>query len=326
MSSPSGVLASGTPSYMQVLRLPKAARLFSFAMVARLSYGTVFLSLTLALTRATGSYAATGGCIAMFGLASAILVAVRAALIDRFGMRRVLPPMAAIYASLLTLISVTIAAMHTPGARSSVPRSTVLLLLLLSTLAGATVPPIGPSMRALWARLATGPEMRRRAFALDTVCEEVLFLIGPLLAGALATWATPLAGVALSAILILTGTLAMAFSLPPQASAEIEAPSQPAHKRARLRIDVLGGAVPASLAAGMSLSALSLLIVAFSSSTTISPWSRGPRPECRRGARAADWRSARSSGGLRTVGSCRRCSPSQELSSLSRASRAVSRY
>lgn len=272
MSSPSGVLASGTPtldtpSYMQVLRLPRAARLFGFALVGRLSYGTVFLSLTLALTRATGSYAVTGACIAMFGLASAVLVPVRAALIDRYGMRRALPPMAALYASLLTMIAITIAAMHTSGA-GSLPRSTMLVLFLLSMSAGATVPPLGPSMRTLWARLATSLEIRRRAFALDTVCEQVLFLVGPLLAGALATWATPLAGVALSAILVLTDTLALAFALPPQGigAAEPEVPSessQRAHKRARLRIDVLGGAVPASLAAGTSLSALSLLIVAF---------------------------------------------------------------
>ncbi|HET9172107.1 MAG TPA: hypothetical protein VFN97_21940 [Actinospica sp.] len=64
MSSPSGVSVSGTsssstPSYLQVLRLPGAARLFGCALWGRLSYGTVFLSLTLALTRATGSYSTT---------------------------------------------------------------------------------------------------------------------------------------------------------------------------------------------------------------------------------------------------------------------------
>lgn len=282
MSSPSGVPASGTPSsstpsYLQVLRLPRAARLFAFALWGRLSYGTVFLSLTLALTRATGSYATTGACVAMFGLANATLVLVRTAMIDRHGMRRVLPPMAVIYSAILALITVTIATMHTPAAPAP-QRSTAFLLVMLCTAAGACAPPLGPSMRKLWAELATDPETRRRAFALDAACEEMLNLVGPLLAGALATWAAPVAGIALSSILVLTGTLAMAAALPTQALHDTHARPHAAagdpdpetnrllrqtSRRARLRIDLLGGAVPASLVTGISLSAFSLLIVAF---------------------------------------------------------------
>ncbi|MBR7837499.1 MFS transporter [Actinospica durhamensis] len=282
MSTPSGAPTPGTPSsstpsYYQVLRLPGAARLFGFALWARLSYGTIFLSLTLALIRATGSYATTGACIAIFGLASALSVPVRAALIDRHGMRRALRPMAVVYASLLALITVTIATMHSAGV-TRLPHSTVFLLFALCTAAGATAPPLGPSMRTLWAELATDPDMRRRAFALDTVCEEALYLVGPLLAGALATWGAAAAGVAVSAVLVLTGTLAMVSALPPQsrdnadagaqtaaAGAELDTRvrPQPTYRRARLRVDVLGGAVPASLATGISLSVLGLLIVAF---------------------------------------------------------------
>lgn len=281
MSSPSGAPISAapsfsTPSYFQVLRLPRAARVFGFALWARLSYGTIFLSLTLALIRATGSYATTGACMAMFGVASALLVPVRAALIDRHGMRRALSPMAVVYASLLALITVTIVTMH--SAHATLPNSTVFLLFVLCTAAGATAPPLGPSMRTLWAELASDPQMRRRAFALDTVCEEALYLVGPLLAGALATWVAPVAGVAVSAVLVLTGTLAMVSVIPPQSLDNADADPQAAadetnldthmrpqatYRRTRMRIDALGGAVPASLATGISLSVLGLLIVAF---------------------------------------------------------------
>jgi MFS family permease len=286
MSSPSGAPTSGTPSfstpsYFQVLRLPRAARLFGFALWARLSYGTIFLSLTLALVRATGSYTTTGACIAMFGLASALLVPARAALIDRHGMRRALSPMAVVYASLLALITVTIVTKHSAGA-TTLPHSTVFLLFALCTAAGATAPPLGPSMRALWAELAADPETRRRAFALDTVCEEALYLVGPLLAGALATWGAPVAGVAVSAVLVLTGTLAMVSVIPPQrldhagagpqAAADETNPDthmrpRPTCRRARLRIDALGslvngaynlGSATGSAAAGLLLGGFGL--------------------------------------------------------------------
>jgi predicted MFS family arabinose efflux permease len=271
MSSSSGVPASGTPttgtpSYLQVLRLPRAARLFGFALWGRLSYGTVFLALTLALTQATGSYATTGACIALFGLANASLVLVRTTMIDRLGMRRVLPPMALAYSAILASITVTIATMHTPAA-SGPPRSTAALLVVLCTAAGACAPPLGPCMRRLWAEMAADPETRRRAFALDAACEEVLYLAGPLLAGLAATWTAPVAGVALSAVLVLIGTLAMVAALPPLAPHNPDTHAGEQRQRnprwTKLRIDTLDGAVPASLMVGTSLSAFGLLIVAF---------------------------------------------------------------
>ncbi|MFI5688854.1 hypothetical protein [Streptomyces sp. NPDC051636] len=48
------------PSYAAVLRVPHARRTFAAALTARLSYGTVGLSLMLSVTRATGSYAVSG--------------------------------------------------------------------------------------------------------------------------------------------------------------------------------------------------------------------------------------------------------------------------
>ena len=55
-------------SYRAVLRTPHALRTFVAALVGRLSYGIVFVSLTVALTGATGSYSPAGGAIALFGL------------------------------------------------------------------------------------------------------------------------------------------------------------------------------------------------------------------------------------------------------------------
>lgn len=110
------------------------------ALVGRSSYGVVFLSLVLAVARITGSYATAGVVIAVFGLSSSLLSPFRARLIDRYGSRTVLPPMAVLYALLL-------AAMAAVTWQSGAPRA---LLWILAGACGACTPPLGPLMRTLW--------------------------------------------------------------------------------------------------------------------------------------------------------------------------------
>ncbi|GAA4560747.1 MFS transporter [Planotetraspora kaengkrachanensis] len=264
MSSP-----SRPPSYVAVLSHPLARRAFSAALLGRLSYGTVFLSLTLALTATTGSYALAGGAIALFGLTTSVLAPLRAGLIDRYGPRRALPPMAVLYALLLTCLAVLT---WRPGTPSG-------LLAALAAVAGGCAPPLGPVMRTLWSDLLPDRMLLQRAYSLDTVAEELLFVTGPLLAGLVAALANPAAGVALSAALIAIGTFAF-VSAPAvraarsfragtsSAAAEVEGPgmaSAPAGPARWWR----GGAgtlmlpIAMSAAVGLCLGALSLLMVAF---------------------------------------------------------------
>ncbi|MGF1429020.1 MFS transporter, partial [Kitasatospora sp. LaBMicrA B282] len=220
-------------SYRQVFAVPGAGRLFGAAAIGRLSYGTVFLSLMLGLTGATGSYAVAGAAMALFGLAGSVLAPVRGALVDRFGARRVLPPLAAGCAALLIGLAVV-------GGRPGTP---VWLLLGSAAAAGAVAPPLGPVVRARWGALIGEPELRQRAFALDTVAEEVLYVTGPLLAGALAVLASPTAGVLVSAALMLLGSLALAAVLPATGTAPaVGGGNAPTRKGRRQRTAGLGGA------------------------------------------------------------------------------------
>ncbi|MFF3616787.1 MFS transporter [Streptomyces sp. NPDC002580] len=221
-----------TASYLTVLKIPHAARTFGAALIARFAYGIVFLSLVLTVTRATGSYAMAGGVLAVFGLSSSLLAPYRARLIDRHGVRRALLPMAVLCASLLGLIA---AVSWQPGA----PRAA---LWVLGAAAGAFAPPLGPFMRTLWGVLVPDEkELLQRAYSLDTVAEELLYVVGPLLAGALTAYAEPALGVALSAVLLLGGTAVLATSpvaasfravgaasAPPQATGAEASPAPPA--------------------------------------------------------------------------------------------------
>jgi MFS family permease len=188
---------------MAVLRLPFAARTFGAALIGRLSYGTVFLSLTLALTTATGSVGRTGAVVAVFALVIAGLAPVRARLIDRHGARRVLLPLSLCYAGALACLA---AATWRPG-------TPLWLLEGVAVVAGATAPPLGPTMRTLW-RAMCGEDraLMQRAFSLDTVAEEVIGVSGPLLVGMLVLVVNPAFGLLLSALLVAVGTAAMMTS------------------------------------------------------------------------------------------------------------------
>ncbi|MFI2414686.1 MFS transporter [Streptomyces sp. NPDC018947] len=193
---------SARPSYAAVLRVPHARRTFAAALVGRLSYGTVNLALMLSVTRATGSYAVAGTVMALFGATSVFLSPYRAGLVDRHGPRRALLPMALLYAVLLCALA---AACGRPGTPAAV-------LAGAAALTGACTPPLGSTMRAVWAGLLPDRRMLQRAYSLDGVAEELLFVSGPLLVGVVVGFAPPVAGVVLSALLVAAGTLAFATS------------------------------------------------------------------------------------------------------------------
>ncbi|MFJ4188340.1 MFS transporter [Kitasatospora sp. NPDC089509] len=194
---------SSNASYATVLRTPGAVRVFAAALVGRLSYGTAPFSLVLAVSGTTGAYPRAGWVLALFATSSVLLSPVRAGLVDRHGPRRALPPMAVGYALVLLGLA---AATWRPGTPYPV-------LLALAVAAGVFAPPLGPVTRARWSALLTDPDLRRRAYSLDTVAEELLYVTGPLLAGLIAAAARPALGLVLSAVLVLTGTLALAASV-----------------------------------------------------------------------------------------------------------------
>ncbi|WP_434095636.1 MFS transporter [Streptomyces griseus] len=251
-----------------MLRTRHAFRTFGAALLGRLSYGMVSFSLVLAIKEATDSYAVAGTLMALFGLTSVLLSPARAGLVDRYGPRRALLPMATAYALLLTGLAFATA---WPGASG-------FLLGILAVPAGACTPPLGPVMRTLWSSLVPDRRLLRRAYSLDAVAEELLFVTGPLLVGLLVHVAAPSVGLAASAVLVLVGTLALISSPPVRGWADREkAPPGPTSPRGLVprlwssplrRRPLHGGtglrqAICVSAALGMCLGAFDLLVIAF---------------------------------------------------------------
>ncbi|MGW9046579.1 MFS transporter [Streptomyces lydicus] len=251
-----------------MLRTRYACRTFGAALLGRLSYGMVSLSLVLAIKEATDSYAVAGTVMALFGLTSVFLSPVRAGLVDRYGLRQALLPMAAAYALLLTGLAFATA---WPGASG-------ILLGILAVPAGACTPPLGPVMRTLWSDLVPDRRLLQRAYSLDTVAEELLFVTGPLLVGLLVQVAAPSVGLAASAALILIGSLALSSSRAVRGwTGREKAPAEPTlskglvpgKRSSPLRRWLRHGdpglrqAITVSAAVGMCLGAFDLLVIAF---------------------------------------------------------------
>jgi predicted MFS family arabinose efflux permease len=69
-------------------------------------------------------------------------------------------------------------------------------------------------MRSTWRTITEGSSLKQRAYSLDSVCEESLYLIGPLLVGVIVSIASPPAALLAASSLMLVGTLGMVW-MPP---------------------------------------------------------------------------------------------------------------
>jgi predicted MFS family arabinose efflux permease len=190
--------AVGGGSYRAVLQLPFALRTFVPAIGGRLAYGLFPLATLFTVQQTTGSYATAGLAAAGFGLTT-IAMPAKARLAERYSQRVVLPPQALACAA--ALIGATVV------------REPIVLIVLI-TVAGLAAPPLGPAMRANWRRLTAGTGLKPRAYGLDSVIEEMLYLIGPLIAGLLVAVGPARWALVLTAVLLLAGTLGMGTAPP----------------------------------------------------------------------------------------------------------------
>jgi hypothetical protein len=163
--------------------------------------------------------------------------------------------MASLYAGLLTAFAATA---WRPGAPAAA-------IGALAVAAGACTPPLGPTMRAVWGEVVQDERLLQRAYGLDGVVEEILFVSGPLLVGAVVQAAPPAAAVALSALLVWSGT--MAFVLSPVVAGVRPAAAKAAkaaHRGRRWRGGpALAQPVVVAFGVGLSLGAVDLLVMAF---------------------------------------------------------------
>jgi Major Facilitator Superfamily len=157
--------------YRSVLSVPGATRLFASALVGRLPQGMSGLAILLLVRATTHSYAAAGVAVGAFALATAACAPLLGRLVDQFGRVRVLLPFACAQACVYGLL--VIAAQAGAG---------VVVLIVLSGLAGALLPPIAPAVRALLREVFDvfdDQAVLDTAYALESIHERASALSSP---------------------------------------------------------------------------------------------------------------------------------------------------
>jgi MFS family permease len=181
--------------YEAVLRVPGCARVFATALLARMPQGMSSLAILLLVRGTTHSYPVAGIAVGGYALACAAAVPSQGRLVDRFGRRAVLFPVAVVQA--LALIALVFAAHRHAAA---------IELVALAVAAGAMQPAIAPSVRALLGEILTETSTRETAYALESVIQELIWIVGPLVVAAVITLVSPGGAVLVSAGVCVVGT------------------------------------------------------------------------------------------------------------------------
>ncbi|UVJ38197.1 MFS transporter [Arthrobacter sp. CJ23] len=219
----------------RLARLPELAGpgflplgLFARLPLAMLTVGTLTL-----VTAVSNSYAIGGMAAGAVGIGSALGAPVLGGLADRAGQRMVLLVAAVVNA--LAVAGLLAAAYLTPAFGSVADAATVLVAAFL---AGASCPQVGPMARVRWMALTTRNLAKERnsvaanradldtALSYEGTADEITFVLGPALVGALASLVAPWLPLAIAAL--LTITLVPAFAVHPTQLAVVPARRGPA--------------------------------------------------------------------------------------------------
>ena len=198
--------------YRDVFAVPGAWRFSLAGFFARTPLSTYGLGFVLLVSATSGSYGLAGAVTAVAGVTQAFVSPVSSWLVDRFGQARVLFPVTA--ANALAVGLLVLAAQR---------RAHAAVLLLLGALVGATMISVGSLVRARWRHLLGTGERLHTAFALESVVDELVFVIGPLVVALVAVHVDPAAGPLLFAAIALLGATWLAHQRGTEPPPDVEA-------------------------------------------------------------------------------------------------------
>ena len=237
--------------YVQIFAAVPGARAFSFAgWLARLPMPILGLGAVLLVAGETGSYGLAGAVAGTLALVGSLASPQWARAVDRRGQSRVLP---LVFTGYLVFGVVFVAAVVLGAPTWS--------WFVLAGLCGACGPNIGAMVRARWAH-ALETEQRQTAFALESVVDEIVFVVGPPLVTLLATLINPPVGFLTGVVIGFCGAMWLSrlrSTEPPVHVAEDHAP----RRASALRSSTVLLVGLAYLAVGAVFGAMDVVVVAY---------------------------------------------------------------
>jgi MFS family permease len=245
--------------YAEILGIPRAWQFSVAGIIGRMPMSMAALGMVLLISASTDRYAVAGSVSAAASLGMAACAPQFGRLIDRYGQGRVIVPLAIGFTA--GIAGLILAVQLGAPTWTYFPPSIV---------AGATMPALGPMSRARWSALLAGSPRLHTAFSLESVADELCFVIGPAAVTVLATQVHPAAGVCAAAVLCLAGTLWFATQretepLPasPQAHPERLGPGRVTTRRVRLASPSLAILMPVYVFVGAMFVTVDLSTVSF---------------------------------------------------------------
>lgn len=188
--------------YGRILRTPGIFGLIAATTLTRIPFSVNSLGVLLFLRAETGSFGLAGACVGALALGAGFGAPIAARLVDRRGVRMLMPLALAHAASAAALIALGLGAATAPA------------LLIAAALMGSTYPPAGSVLRGRWPELLDDGELVSAAYALDSVLIEISFVTGPLITAAVVAVASPQLALGGSAVLVILGTVIFVALLP----------------------------------------------------------------------------------------------------------------
>ncbi len=182
--------------YLHVLRTPHAVPMVLAAFIGRLPLSMVGLGCVLLVASETGSYGYGGAVAAAGAVTTAAAGPLLGRLADTFGQRRILLPVTAVFAAS--------GAAFLAAVKGDWPAWTV---FLSAGLAGACIPPVSSMIRVRWTHLLRGTNRLPAALAMESVVDEFVFIVGPVLVTFLSTTGHATSGVVTAFVLAVVGSL-----------------------------------------------------------------------------------------------------------------------
>ncbi|WP_243877954.1 MFS transporter [Streptomyces sp. SUK 48] len=190
---------SGFGSYLRLLRLPGAAPLALWGVVGRAPIAMRSISILMLVSALTGSMAEAGTVAAAMLLAQGVVSPLLGRTADRISQRRVLLTAGVAHIAGMTLLLLAITL-----------KAPLVLMILAAVATGCTSVSFTSFMRARWAVMAEA-DVLRTAYAMESVLDDTIFLLGPLVVTVLASAVHPAAGLVACGLLTLAGSVAVAL-------------------------------------------------------------------------------------------------------------------
>ncbi|WP_166220645.1 MFS transporter [Pseudomonas atagonensis] len=220
-------------------------------LIARFPLAMAGIGIITMLAMMRDNYALAGAVAATFALTLAVLAPQISRMVDRFGQRKVLPGAAAVSCAGLVALP-TCAYWQLPD-----------WSLFIGAVMSGFMPSMSAMSRARWTLIYRGTPKLNTAYALESVLDEVTFIVGPPLAVGLSVALFPQAGPLVTALLLAIGVYA--FVLQRSTEPPVQALSG-ARQLSMIRLSGIRILALLMVAMGMIVGTIDVVAVAFAQS------------------------------------------------------------